>query len=69
MGNHSETKTFAQGRFAFALDSKNFLIPAENFVQLHDSDAPSHKPSDRTTELRALGIGTLVGAITTGGPG
>jgi hypothetical protein len=37
---------FAQGRFALALDSKNFLIPAENLVQLHDNDASSHKPLD-----------------------
>jgi hypothetical protein len=38
--------TFAQGRFTLALDSKNFLIPAENLVQLHDNDASSHKPLD-----------------------
>jgi hypothetical protein len=60
---------YAQGRFTLALDSKNFFIPAENFVQLHDKDASSHGPFDRTTELRALGIGTLVGAITMGNPG
>jgi hypothetical protein len=38
--------TFAQGRFTLALDSKNFLIPVENLVQLHDNDASSHKPFD-----------------------
>ena len=70
VGNVSSgTATRAQGRFTLALDSKNFFIPAENFVQLHDKDASSHGPFDRTTELRALGIGTLVGAITMGNPG
>jgi hypothetical protein len=65
----SETATRAQGRFTLALDSKNFFIPAEKFVQLHDKDASSHGLFDRTTELRGLGIGTLVGAITMGDPG
>ena len=34
--------------------SKNVFIPAENFVQLHDKDASSHGPFDRTTELRSF---------------
>jgi hypothetical protein len=42
----SRPGTFAQGPFTLALDSKNFLIPAENLVQLHDNDASSHKPFD-----------------------
>ena len=69
-GNASSgTAIRAQGRFTIALDSKNVFIPAENFVQLHDKEASSHGPFDRTTELRALGIGTLIGPIIMGNPG
>ena len=69
-GNASSgTAIHAQGRFNLALDSKSFFIPAEKFVQLHDKDSSSHGPFDRTTELRALGIGTLFGAIIMGDPG
>ena len=65
----SKTATGAQGRFALALDSKNLFIFADNFAQLHNKETSSHRPFDRTTELRALGIGTLAGATMRGNPG
>jgi hypothetical protein len=70
LGNASSgTAIHAQGRFTLALDSKNVFIPAENFVQLHDKDASSHSPFNRTTELRGFGIGTMFGPIIIGNPG
>jgi hypothetical protein len=64
-----ETATRAHGRCTLALDSKNFFIPTEKFVQQHEKDATPHGLFDRTTELRGLGIETSVGAITMGDPG
>ena len=65
---HSQSLS-AQGRFTLALEPKNLFISSENLVQLQDKDASSHGRLNRTTELRALGIGTLVGEITMGNPG
>jgi hypothetical protein len=39
---HSEAIASFRGRFSLAFDPKNFLSPAENFVQLRDSDESSH---------------------------
>ena len=58
-----------QGRDSLALASKKLFKPAESLVQRHDKDGSLHWPFDLITELRAIGMGILAGAICKGGPG